>query len=103
MANPGGTSANLKPPWKPGKSANPKGRPSVDQKLKELREKYGNNAQRCKALQPSFDNLPSRSGFGLRVPMTLQAGGRAHKVAESSKSNATVAPIDAQTVTNGTV
>ena len=41
MANPGGTPANLKPPWKPGKSANPKGRPSVDQKLKELREKHG--------------------------------------------------------------
>ena len=31
---------NLKP-WKPGQSGNPNGRPSVDQKLKELREAVG--------------------------------------------------------------
>ncbi len=41
MANRGGTPANLKPPWKPGKSANPKGRPSVDLTLKEMREEFG--------------------------------------------------------------
>ncbi len=41
MANRGGTPANLKEPWQKGKSGNPKGRPCVDQKLREMRDEFG--------------------------------------------------------------
>ena len=32
---------NLRPPWKPGQTGNPKGRPCVDQKLREMRDAFG--------------------------------------------------------------
>ncbi len=108
MANRGGTPANLKEPWQKGKSGNPKGRPPMDARIEEMRDKLG-DFPRTELMRISRDRRISVETRA-RVLMHLddKFTGRAKQSNEPTKLDVVTAvqinivdPAKPKTLTNG--